>query len=143
MKLVLDTNILVQALSSRGASHWLLRRIFLQDFEMAISTAAFQEYESVLKRPAIRTKTGLSPQQIDHVLAAIAQSASLQVIYFNLRPNLADEKDNLFVELAFASQCDYLITSNIRDFRRAELKADSFGILTPAEFVSKWRSQHE
>jgi predicted nucleic acid-binding protein len=59
-----------------------------------------------------------------------------------LRPNLKDEKDNMIVELAVASQSDYLITSNVRDFENAELKFDQLRIITPGEFVKKWRANH-
>jgi putative PIN family toxin of toxin-antitoxin system len=143
MKLVLDTNIIVQAICSKGASHWILQQVFQQTFQLAVSHAVFQEYEAVLKRPVIRTKTTLSLQQIEDVLAALLEVASFQVIYFSWRPNLPDEKDNIFVELAFASQCDYLITSNSRDFQRAELKMDSFRIIAPGEFVKQWREKNE
>ena len=46
---------------------------------------------------------------------------------------------NKIVALAVTSQSDYLITSNIRDFKKAELKFDQLNIITPGEFVKMWR----
>ncbi len=63
-------------------------------------------------------------------------------IYFLFHPNLKDEKDNMIVELAITSQSDYLITSNIRDFKNAELKFDELKVITPGEFVKMWRNQN-
>ena len=63
-------------------------------------------------------------------------------IYFLLRPNLKDEKDNKIVELAVTSQSNYLITSNIRDFKNAELKYEQLKIITPSEFVKMWRNKN-
>jgi predicted nucleic acid-binding protein len=45
-------------------------------------------------------------------------------IHFLWRPFLRDEKDEMLLELAVASNCDYLVTYNKRDFRGAE----KFGI---------------
>jgi predicted nucleic acid-binding protein len=50
-----------------------------------------------------------------------------------LRPNLPDENDNIFVECAFASNSDYLVTSNIKDFKKGELKGFNFKVVTPKE----------
>ena len=46
------------------------------------------------------------------------------------------------VELAIASQNDFLITSNVRDFQQAELKFDQLHVLTPSEFVKIWRAHY-
>ena len=63
-------------------------------------------------------------------------------IYFLFHPNLKDEKDNMIVELAITSQSDYLITSNIRDFKNAELKFDELKVFTPGEFIKMWRNEN-
>lgn len=64
--------------------------------------------------------------------------------FFNpfFRPNLIDEDYNMFVELAIASQSEYLITNNTKDFARSELSFDNFKLSTPAEFATKWRKQN-
>jgi len=64
-------------------------------------------------------------------------------IYFLLRPNLFDENDNMICECAFASNSDYLITSNIRDFRSGELKELGFKAITPKDFYNLWKSGYE
>ena len=44
-----------------------------------------------------------------------------------MRPNLRDENDNAFVDLAFASGSAYLITQNVRDFTvGADIEASSY-----------------
>ena len=54
-------------------------------------------------------------------------------IYFLWRPFLRDPGDDLVLELAVESECDYLITHNISDFAGA----DSFGVevATPQAFL--------
>ncbi|OGG52222.1 MAG: toxin-antitoxin system, toxin component [Candidatus Handelsmanbacteria bacterium RIFCSPLOWO2_12_FULL_64_10] len=74
----------------------------------------------------------------------IAYVAKPYSISFLMRPNLTDESDNMFVDLAFASNSRFLITSNVTDFtRQAELKFNSFGVITPGQFVKLWRRNHE
>jgi len=53
---------------------------------------------------------------IDTVLEFIALVSELFVMNYLGRPNLKDEKDNIFAELAFNSGSRYLITKNIKDF---------------------------
>jgi predicted nucleic acid-binding protein len=66
--------------------------------------------------------------RITHLIVVV-----IYAIYYLLRPNLPDESDNIFVECAFASNSEYLVTSNVRDFKRGELKGFGFQIVTPKE----------
>jgi hypothetical protein len=45
---------------------------------------------------------------VEDVLDLLALLAKKHNIYFLLRPNLIDEKDNIFCECAFASDSEYL-----------------------------------
>ena len=65
-------------------------------------------------------------------------------IYYNFRPNLKDENDNIFIELGLASNCDYIVKKNIKDFStNNQLKFKDLKIITPAEFAKKWREENE
>jgi predicted nucleic acid-binding protein len=89
------------------------------------------------------TKLNLSIEEIEDILDLLVLLAKKQSIYFLLRPNLIDEKDNMFYECAFASNSEYLITSNVRHFKSAELKGFKFKIVPPGEFYKLWESKHE
>lgn len=141
MLVTMDTNVLVQAVaSSNGASARILDAVLAGELNLALSVAVFNEYEDVLRRPELQQTLKWQPQDIEVVLSAVLFVARRQSVYFRWRPNLSDEKDNLFVELAIASGSEYLITSNRRDFIRADLKSESFVLVNPAEFLRIWRS---
>ena len=53
-------------------------------------------------------------------LRFLAANAWLQEIFFLWRPFLPDADDDMIVELAFAANCRYVVTHNIRDFRGCE-----------------------
>ncbi|MBN1638470.1 MAG: putative toxin-antitoxin system toxin component, PIN family [Ignavibacteriales bacterium] len=144
MIITLDTNVLFSALySSSGASHQILKMIIDEKLQVAISTPVYFEYYDVLSRTENLRKINLTIEEVEDVLDLLALLAKKYSIYFLLRPNLSDEKDNMFVECAFASNSQYLITSNVRDFKQAELKGFSFQLVTPGDFLKIWRENYE
>lgn len=144
MIITIDTNILFSALySTVGASHYILKLILGEKIQMALSAQLYFEYYDVLTRKESLEKFNLSIEDIEDILDLIALLAKKQSIFFLLRPNLIDEKDNMVVECAFASNSDYLITSNIKDFKNAELKGFGFKLITPKDFYKLWEKKNE
>ena len=141
---MLDTNVILAALLSKnGASHLILNLIIDEKLNIALSTSVVLEYDDVLKRKDILGKLNLSKDKVDDILDLLVLLADKYSIYYRLRPNLIDENDNLFIECAFTSNSHYLITSNIKDFKNAELIGHSFKVMTPGDFYYHWRSEHE
>lgn len=140
----MDTNVLYQALRSiGGASHFILGLVRARKVQLLLSVAVFEEYRDVLNRSGSLREMQLTRADISHVLAFLAYDGEPVAIHFKLRPNLRDEADNMFIELAFAGQARYVITNNTKDFRSGDLKFDGFDIVTPAEFSRIWRKTHE
>ena len=140
MLITIDTNILYQALrSSEGASYALFQLIRNGDIRIALSHAVLLEYEEVLTRDKSLKSLGLSIEDVEKVLRFIAYISEKFEPRFLLRPNLLDEDDNIFVELAVVSQSSYIVTRNLKDFRNSELKFDCFEVLSPSDFLKKWR----
>lgn len=145
MRVTVDTNIIFQALySSSGASHQILKMIRAGELSLAISIPVYKEYQDVLKRKRSLDFIGKTADEIETVLEFIALVSEPFVMNYLWRPNLKDEKDNIFAELAFNSGSKYLITKNIKDFTIGnEMKLDSFEIITPSDFLYRWRHNHE
>ncbi len=144
MIVTIDTNVILAALlRKKGASHQILRLIIEEKLKMAVTTAILLEYDSVFKRKKLLEKLELTANDIEDILDLLVLIADKYSIYFRMRPNLFDENDNLFIECAFTSNSRYLITSNIKDFKRAELISYPFKVVTPAEFYRLWRPHHE
>ena len=144
MLIVLDTNIIFQALySSSGASHIILNEIINGNIDIAISVPVFLEYETVLKRQENLDKFELGISDINDILSAIAYLSRKFGIFFDMVPNLKDETDNKFLNLCFRSSADYLISSNIKDFKfNTDLIFPSIEIITPSQFIKIWRKQN-
>ncbi len=129
--IIIDTNVLVAALrSSKGASSKLLNLVGSGNFKLILSVPLAFEYEDVLHRP---DKVPVSSRGIDAIIDYICQEADQCRIFYLWRPVLKDPKDDMVLELAINSGCDYIVTHNTKDF----LKADKFKVkvVTPFQFM--------
>jgi putative PIN family toxin of toxin-antitoxin system len=134
---VLDTSVIMAALRSRtGASHALLEQVARETVRPLVSTALFLEYEDVLKRAENRLATGMSEEDVDGFLAALASAAEPVEVNFRWRPQLSDPKDELVLEAAVNGEADALVTHNVRDFEPA---ARLFGlrVLLPRQVLKE------
>lgn len=131
--IVLDTNVIYAGLrSSRGASHLLLSLLGKELFEIVISVPLVLEYEHALSDlPAV---TPLTSEHITDVIDFLCSVGRHQEIFFLWRPTLRDPADDMVLEVAVAGGCQFIVTFNVRDFKRA----DRFGpkVVTPVEFLS-------
>ena len=113
-----------------------------EKLQVAISTPVYFEYYDALTRAEKLRKINLTINEAKDVLDLLALLAKKYSIYFLLWPNLSNEKDSMVVECAFASNSQYLITSNVRDFKGDELKGFTFQIITPGDFLKTRRETY-
>jgi len=132
--IVVDTNVFISALrSKRGASYKLIMAIGSGLFDMNISVPLMLEYEGAAKRLIGETK--LTSDDIDDIIDYICSVAGRWKVFYLWRPFLRDPKDDMVLELAVASESDFIISYNKKDFHGSE----NFGIkvFTPKEFFKK------
>lgn len=99
---------------------------------MALSVALYTEWQDVLTRPE-HLPPGANPEMALGFLRYLASQAHHQTIHFLWRPFLPDAKDDMVLELAFAANCRYIITHNLKDFRNSgELGIEA---VTPRDFL--------
>jgi putative PIN family toxin of toxin-antitoxin system len=133
MKIVLDTCVLVSAMRSRqGASQQLLRRLPSPQFTPALSVALYIEWQAVLTRPE-HLPPGMNVERMLSFLRYLASIAHLQDVHYLWRPFLRDPDDDMVLECAVASGSRYIVTHNLKDFRRTDL----LGVraITPGDFL--------
>jgi len=133
-RVVLDTNVLIAALRSRsGASFQILQRIGRGQFDLVLSVPLVFEYEEVAKRTA--RSVGLLFSDIEDILDYMCHVGEHREVFFLWRPFLKDPLDDMVLEAAVESGCDYIVTHNIKDFAGVE----QFGleVLRPGAFLRK------
>lgn len=133
MFIVLDTSVLVAAMRSRhGASQRLLRALPSERFKPALSVALYMEWQAVLTRPEHRPP-GVSDEEMLGFLRYLASLSRLQDIHYLWRPFLRDPNDDMVLECAVASGSRFIVTHNVKDFRRSQ----ELGVqaITPGQFL--------
>ncbi len=138
MRVVFDTSVLVAAARSRnGASFQLLSMLPSPRFELALTIPMYTEWQSVMTR-AEHMPPGASVDLTMRYLRYLASMAHLQDVHFLWRPFLSYPDDDMVLECAVASGSQFIVTHNIRDFRRVEeLKVQA---IKPADFLNLMRT---
>lgn len=131
MKVVLDTNVLLQAIAHRSRLRPIWKAFLDSKFELYVTTAILLEYEELI---ADRT----SEQVAQNIISLIGYLPNAYFIatYYHWNAITADADDNKFFDAAIAANADYLVTN---DSHFNEVKGLSFPkttILSANEFLS-------
>jgi len=138
-RVIIDTNVFVSALlNADGAPREVLRLALTAKIKPVFGNALFAEFENVLGRDALFSKSMLSSAERQALFEALLSVSDWVRIYYLWRPNLADEADNHVLELAVAAGAIAIITANKRDFARSELLFPGVRIASASEFLD-WR----
>jgi len=120
-----------------GINRQVLRVCFLGRACPVIGQPLFLEYEDVLARPHLTARSPLSGLERRELLEAFLSICDWVDVYFGWRPNLPDEGDNHLIELAVAAQAEYIVTNNISDLSRGELRFPNIQIVRPQDFMKQ------
>jgi predicted nucleic acid-binding protein len=131
---LLDTNVLVAAMLRDGGSARSVLRACLKGIYLpVIGPALLAEYEDVLGRVELFEGCVLSTKERGEVLDGFLKCCRWVEVFYAWRPNLPDEGDNHLIELAVAAQASAIVTRNLRDVSRGELKFPGLRVLTPEQ----------
>jgi uncharacterized protein len=129
MNIVLDTNVLVSGLLSPSGppaeiNHWIASG-FLQ---LCLDWRILREYHDVLQRPKFHLDSG----KVGDFLKQIEKNG----IHVDMIPSLSvlpDQSDAMFIEVAFASKAEFLVTGNLRHFPFHQRKG--IPVVSPKKFI--------
>src|SRR5579871_2043333 len=106
IKTVIDTNVLVSALSSKSIYHWLIELLLEEKIELFVTEEILLEYEEVLRSKYSETVAS-------NFLVALRELPNVYYAQVYFRWNLIkDPDDNKFVDCYVASGSHYLITQD-------------------------------
>ncbi len=138
MRVVIDTNVLVSALLSRGGkSRQVLRLCLNQTITPLINVSLFSEYEDLMSRDKLFTRSLINRNETMDLFNALMSCSEWINVYYKWRPNLTDEADNYLIELAVAGNANYLITHNLKDFQSSELVFPDICVIAPNKFCKE------
>ncbi len=137
MKVIIDTNILVNTLlnpSNKSPSFKVIEMCLAKELEPQIGAALFSEYEDILFRPKILAMSKFNVEETNQILDGFINVSTWVKINYLWRPNLTDEGDNHLIDLAVASNTQWIVTQNIKDLNSGDLKFNFQSIL-PDKFI--------
>jgi putative PIN family toxin of toxin-antitoxin system len=137
MRAVIDTNVFVGACLGEDAANAVLRACLKHRFVPLMGAALLAEYEAVLGRDTLFTRSKLSADERGQLLDIFLALCEWTRVYYLWRPNLPDEADNHLVELAVAGGADLIITRNVRGVGRGQLSFPTLRTLTPEAFLKE------
>ena len=105
--IVIDTNSLIMALSSRNAYHKIWQSFFEGNFCLCISNEILEEYTEVIAR-------NISVNVVRYVIYTILERKNVRHITPYYRWNLitADPDDNKFVDCAISANARFIVTED-------------------------------
>ena len=139
MIIVVDTNIFVGACLGQGASRALIAACLEEKVTPLMGVALLAEYEDVLGRANLFERSRLDSGEREELLDIFLSTCRWTRIYYGWRPNLRDEGDNHVIELAVAGGADYIVTRNIRDVARMELKFPGLKVVFPENLLKEMK----
>jgi putative PIN family toxin of toxin-antitoxin system len=104
LKMVIDTNVLVSALSSKSKYHWLIDLLLEEKFDLYITDEILFEYEEILKAK-------YSESVAMNFLTALKELPNVHFAHVYFRWNLiVDPDDNKFADCYIAAGANYLLS---------------------------------
>ena len=137
MRVVIDTNVFVGACMGVGASNAVVRACLEHRLVPLMGVALLTEFEATLSRDELFARGRLDAAERSVLLDTFLALCEWTRVYFLWRPNLKDESDNHFIELAVAGDAAAIVTRNLRDLRGAELRFEPLRILSPEDFLKE------
>ncbi len=121
MKVVLDTNVLLVAISPKSRNRWLFDALINGEYTLCLTTDILDEYAEIIERE-------MGAEVAEMTLDLLLMLPNIQLIhkYFFWQLIEQDPDDNKFVDYAIAANAQYLISED-RHFRVLK-KYDYFGI---------------
>lgn len=139
MIIVVDTNVFVGACIGVGASNAVIAACLRGVHRPLMEAALLAEYEDVLGRRSLFARSRLTIAERSELLDIFLAGCLWTRIYSGWRPNLRDEADNHVVESAVAGDASHIVTRNIADFTRMELRFPTLSVRTPEQFLRETR----
>ena len=127
---VLDTNVLIQALPTRSRYHKIWTDFLAGSYCLCVSNEILSEYEEIIGQHA-------SPEVAHNVVEAIARHPQTlyreSYFHFHLLADV-DKDDDKFVDCAITANADYIVTEDSHFNHLKQIQFPRLTVLTLDEF---------
>lgn len=130
LKIVLDTNALLRAISRRSPFAVLLDKLYENAYDLYISNDILLEYEE-------KITDIFSRETAELIIGAVSLMPNVKKIetYFHLNLISSDADDNKFIDCAFAPNAHFLVTNDKHFNKLRSINFPAINIVSLEEFV--------
>ena len=135
--IVIDTNCLIMAISSRSLYHKIWQSFLAGDYCLCISNEILEEYAEVIAR-------NISVNAARYVVYAIMERKNVKQITPSYKWNLitSDPDDNKFVDCAIASNAKFIVTEDHHFNALKEISFPSVDVINIDDFLKEVMSKY-
>ncbi len=128
---MLDTNALLQMLGRHSKYHFLYEKFLNEEYWLCVSNEIVHEYEEILEIHASPVVANLFMKVLEFSENVIRKDP-----FFKLNLIKKDPDDNKFVDCAFASQADYIVTNDAHFLELKQVKFPTIQVKSLDDFAS-------
>ena len=134
---VIDTNCLIMAVSSRSNYHKIWQSFLHGEYTLCISNEILEEYAEVISR-------NISVNVARYVVFTILERKNVSLItpYYNWKLITADPDDNKFVDCAIAANAKFIVTGDHHFNVLKDIPFPSVPVVNIDEFLKELELQH-
>lgn len=129
LSVVIDTNVMMVAISPRNTLHWLYQSFIAGEFQLIVSTEIKLEYEEQI---AYRYATTAVTEFL--LILNEASNVTQHEPFFRWNLIVQDASDNKFADCAISSAADYLITHDKHFDVLKQISFPAVNVVTAYEF---------
>lgn len=107
MKIVLDTNVLLTAVSRKSPHNWIIQSLIEKQFSLCVSNEILMEYAEIIERH-------MGKSFVDVIMPSILELSNIQFVtkYYTFLLIHKDPDDDKFVDCAIACDADFIVTED-------------------------------
>ena len=135
--IVIDTNCLIMAISSRSSYHKIWQSFLAGDYCLCVSNEILEEYAEVIAR-------NISVNAARYIVYTIMERRNVRQITPFYKWNLitADPDDNKFVDCAIASNARFLVSEDHHFNVLKEIGFPSVDVINIDDFLKEIKSKY-
>ena len=130
MRVVIDTNILLQAIANKSRMRPIWNAYLEEHFDLIVSASILLEYEEKI---AEKTSHVVALNVVSLINEAV--NSVFINIYFNWHIILADPDDNKFLDAAITGNADYIVTNDAHFNAAKKINFPKVNIISSEKFL--------
>lgn len=129
LNIVVDTNVLLVSISSKSKYHWIFQALLSGEYNLFLTNEILTEYEEV-------TAQKWNYQTSKYLIRTLIELNNVykSEIYYRLNLIKNDPDDNKFVDYAFASNADFIVSHDHNFYVLENIEFPDINVIKVDEF---------